>query len=418
MGIRKKYISHILMVVLFVLVFFSPNIRIGIKISWFLALAGGMTLFDRKFMRTFAFNSRGNSNFWMLFIFACVYLALQPFIHFTGDISYIVMLIGTILTLLRCLLLVYALYKTKKEFLLDKYCEYFIEACCVYVAFTILFIIFPEFKSFWLNSVLDSYTEATYAAYQFRYSLDGFAAFSSSSLFSLAAIISGYLISNDKKASIAHILKFIVVAGGCFFYGRIAFVGIVLGALLMVLVKGNLMKTLKIMLVVGVIVGVLISLLNYLGTINESFVIWKNWAFAFVKQLFVEREITDYSFTHMFKDMYFLPDFTTFIAGDGRYTEVNGSYYMHTDVGYMRLMLYAGVIGVIITFIPVIYLLRKTMSYSPSKTVKYMVIAIFVVWLVLEAKGDAYHRILMTVYPMFLILLATKKQNVLAIGKN
>lgn len=52
----------------------------------------------------------------------------------------------------------------------------------------------------------------------------------------------------------------------------------------------------------------------------------------------------------LFGKMYFPIDFKTFVIGDGMYSNSFGSYYMGTDAGYMRNILFFGVIGILLLF--------------------------------------------------------------------
>ena len=49
--------------------------------------------------------------------------------------------------------------------------------------------------------------------------------------------------------------------------------------------------------------------------------------------------------------MYFPVEEKTFLIGDGKYTNEDGSYYMYTDAGYMRNILYFGILGFIFLFL-------------------------------------------------------------------
>ena len=259
-----------------------------------------------------------------------VFLGLAvPTLHQTNDYTYIPLLIGLVLSMFRCLLLAFIVYKTGTDTPMDYFIELFLNACCVYVGFTILFIVFPQFKTFWLYTVLENVTTHEYYAYQFRYSFDGFAAFSSSSTFAFASLLSGYVIAKKKVYCFADLLRMIVCAVGGFFYGRIALVGILLGVFVILSHNNSKKKIRKIIWRAVLIVILLVVLVNYLATIDESFEYWRDWAFAIVKQIFVDGEITDHSVTHMFEDMYYLPDqIETIVFGDGFYTNKNGNGYL------------------------------------------------------------------------------------------
>ena len=406
--IKRNLVYNVFVTILFVLTVFAPDFKFLPRYTWGLAVGGFICLFDRKFVRSIEFYSMQNRNYFVILMFSMLCLAVIPFLHGTGDTSYIELLVGIALVALRNVLLIYVLYKNGCQSVFEEYCKYLVNACCVCVIFTLLFIIFPEFKTFWNYDVLAPAAEQKYYKYQYRYSISGFAAFTYSSIFSVAVIVAAYLLvtpTNKRNG----LIQFIMIVLGCLFYGRVTFFGIVAALMFILFSKCKIDKLIRILstLIVSGVGGIL--LINYISTINDDFLVWKEWAFAFVKQLFIEGEVTDYSVKSMFENMYFLPSFETFILGDGMYTNADGSYYMSTDVGYMRIILYSGVFGMLIAFGPMWFLLRKAYKLSFTSSQKSLFFFILIIWFVLEAKGDMYHRILMLVYPIFLGLLCDNK---------
>ena len=50
-------------------------------------------------------------------------------------------------------------------------------------------------------------------------------------------------------------------------------------------------------------------------------------------------------------------DGKTWIIGDAQYEDERGGYYMHTDVGYLRVLFYGGLIGL---FLYLLYIYKVT----------------------------------------------------------
>lgn len=400
--------------IIYLFIIFCPNIRFFPKYSWLLAGAGILTLLDSRFRKNIKFLSLKNMLLWLLMICNIVVLGcITPIIHGTNDNSYIRLLLGIVLTMSRCLLLVFIAYKTAPESTFECFTNFFLNACCLYVGFTITFIISPGFKQFWLHSVLTEMSWNSYYAYQFRYSIDGFAAFSSSSTFAFATLLSGYKIAENSKYKFDLLLKMIICIIGCFFYGRIALFGIILGIVLVLTKKKSLKKNFKILWRIGLVIFLLILLVEYLATINDSFLYWKEWAFAIIKELFINKKITDHSVTHMFKDMYYMPDIKTFLIGSGYYTDpAAGGYYGHTDVGFMRVLLYAGLPGIIFSYFTLLHCVSMTFDRIKNDKLVVKFLMFFVVlWLVLECKGEAYHRMLSFLYPLYLAWTCEKSKS-------
>jgi len=289
--------------------------------------------------------------------------------------------------------------------MLNQYGKFFFIACCIYVSFTLIFIINPDFKQLWTEGVLTNIEDKSidFAVYAFRYSIDGFAAFSSASVFSFACLFCCYMIATKPNVSIIMITCLLVLVIGCFFYGRISLVGMIMGAIIILWTSNNITKTVKVICLIIGFVFVALAVLNIASQANEKLIEWQEWAFSIVKQLFVEKKVTDYSVNHMVNDMYYMPEPNTLIFGDGKYSNENGSYYGHTDVGFMRLILYGGFIGLALVYFLMIYLCKITIRVSKSITFKKFIFLSFVLFFILEMKGESYQRAIMMIYPLFLI---------------
>ena len=162
--------------------------------------------------------------------------------------------------------------------------------------------------------------------------------------------------NNYQKYFFLYIINII----GCFFYGRICIFAILLSLIYILGKLGNKPQIFKIAFTALIIIIALLTLVDYLSTVNESFQYWRDWSFAIIDQLFSNNGITDYSVTHMKEDMFFMPEIKTLLIGDGKYTLESGSYYMHTDVGIMRGVLFFGILGNFVNYLMVYYVAKKT----------------------------------------------------------
>ncbi|MES2654548.1 MAG: hypothetical protein V4620_03110 [Bacteroidota bacterium] len=92
--------------------------------------------------------------------------------------------------------------------------------------------------------------------------------------------------------------------------------------------------------------------------------------------------------TEDLKTMYIFPDhLKTYIIGDGKFTGDGGktvSYYMGTDVGYLRLIYYFGVIGLLIYFLFQYFVIKTSF-----KNHRLLVFFIFILLVILNLKGVA-----------------------------
>src|SRR5690606_3128578 len=90
-------------------------------------------------------------------------------------------------------------------------------------------------------------------------------------------------------------------------------------------------------------------------------------------------------------DMYVFPaNMVTWFFGDGQFVNADGSYYKHTDVGFLRLIYYFGLIGTFAYFIMQYKMVKYLKIIVPRGNFRYMFMTIFVWILILNFKGIAY----------------------------
>lgn len=87
------------------------------------------------------------------------------------------------------------------------------------------------------------------------------------------------------------------------------------------------------------------------------------------------------------RDQVWLPSIKTFIFGDSRLTGSSGSYYMNTDVGYMRYILYFGIIGLCIHFLLLAIFFISNMSFK-EKPMRAAFIAYLFCIIIVTYKGN------------------------------
>ena len=49
-------------------------------------------------------------------------------------------------------------------------------------------------------------------------------------------------------------------------------------------------------------------------------------------------------------------------------------------------------------------MLKKIMEKTQDKLFKRFIIALFIMWLILEAKGESYYRVILVMYPVLLLV--------------
>ena len=235
-------------------------------------------------------------------------------------------------------------------------------------------------------------------------------ALSSAGFFSLAAayaLMFVIILENWAEIRIHRILK--IVALMCLLFGalsagRTAFIGVVVALAVAVYlgtekvinngiaVPSGKVKRSTVIIVLCVLVIVLLytllSVNGYVGfSITEELAARLDRFYRYIFELWNNYLAGDgFSSTSTEKlfGMYFPVSTKTFFFGDGWYEPATGGYYMNTDAGYMRQILYFGIFGLISIFIYQSIFFR----YKQSHRTKVCSISIFALLCVLHYKGE------------------------------
>lgn len=185
--------------------------------------------------------------------------------------------------------------------------------------------------------------------------------------------------------------------------GRTAFGGMIMAIIAIIILKfmnyrtqkkkrKMQLSTLAIVLFCGIVSSILIlCFLNINGVINIGFSksaaykieSYLRYAFEFVYNYLNGNGFTTSS-TEMLSGMYFPVSTKTFLLGDGQYTSEFGGYYMSTDAGYMRQILYFGLFG----FAVMLLFQLMFFLYKQNKKTKVFSAMIIVLLMILHYKGE------------------------------
>ena len=138
---------------------------------------------------------------------------------------------------------------------------------------------------------------------------------------------------------------------------------------------------------------------------REYSTVLENWFFWLIipfENFISTGSFNNASLNHLIEDMYFMPDIDTLLFGDARYMEEGtGLYYMHTDAGPMRQILFWGIFFTAFIYLLCIVLLFLLKFDKGFKTMFLLFIILF------EFKGECYYHLL----PLFITFLAINKLN-------
>lgn len=334
--------------------------------------------------------------------------AIVPTLHGTYDYTYINVILGIYRKAIICtFLFLLTGEKHKQNDIVELFMLCYILANALYVFSTVAFIIMPSLKTVWssiLQLNLRQRNLLTAYGYAGRFGWSGFSGFRNTIDCTLSAVFCTYLYAGARREirinSAQYVVLLLICAVGNMFYGRS---GVVASALC---VFGGLIlyKKITIKLCVEVFLTVLsaFAAISYLKSQIRAINDWYIWASTPFINLFKTGSFNNYSADHLLNDMIFMPEPKTFWFGDARYVDpTDGYYYMHTDVGFMRQILFW---GVILTALMYGFWLFSIMCMKRDMVFKLMCFAMCIIF---EIKGETYYELL----PLFTVIAAIDKMS-------
>ena len=353
-----------------------------------------------------AIQNDSNRMFLYLYLIFVIMVVLVPVLHNTGELNYFRRIFYFTMRLVQyCALYIFTAKKIKQN-QITIYMECFTTSCVLYVIISVFMLLNPWFREFWGTIIRVTETEERVAGelmYITRFGLAGFSGFQATFMCSVGVVFSLYLILQKHMAT-RHFLKMIACLFGNFFYGRI---GMVISFVCILLFLGYYIvrkKDVKLLLATGISAFLIFSYIAYLYNANTAVSVGIRWIFSPVINLVTTGRFNSSSFNSLL-EMYFLPGSETLLFGDGRYINPDGTYYMHTDAGFMRLMLYGGVLVQGIIYFSIVFLLISCVctlkKYSRFGYV-FMLVLFLILFLLFEFKGEIYFNFLAVLLPLAL----------------
>lgn len=202
-----------------------------------------------------------------------------------------------------------------------------------------------------------------------------------------------------------NILIYGLLLTGTFFAGRTGYVGVLIAMIYIVKslkikkISWNFFRNIGFALI-GILTlgGMSVFFLDAVQT-SENFENLYNFTF----QLFIsltENNSAKISTLQSLESMYFFVNPYTFFLGDSFYSNPDGSYYMHTDVGYMRTILYMGIFGTIFLLMMQLLIIRPFRGNE-----KVLKLFLVILLLILNLKGEVivWGQITLTVVTIYSI---------------
>lgn len=317
---------------------------------------------------------------------------LIPIAYGTYDFTYFTEEIMTMVKIMfRMLFLVMLIKKNVPNADWRTFCKYFIFSCLLYIASTVIMIGLPQLKDFFYSIVKESEHSkalALEARYSTRYGWAGFSTFEYTFKCVLAIIFNNYFI--EKRIKQKNVIYPIAVSAilllGTLFYGRIGTLAALI--VLFFLALGLIVKRPKIFMWCVAALLLCVVMLFVLKNRISAVGAWFDWAFDLIINFIDNKTLRTDSSDVLLNKMLFIPKLKSILLGDGRYTD-NGLYYMGTDAGIMRPLLFGGLIFAFLRYVSLYgILLWKMFKRETEKYEKTAFFMILIMCVFFEIKGE------------------------------
>lgn len=218
---------------------------------------------------------------------------------------------------------------------------------------------------------------------------------------SLALILIPYQVLHEKRVKIIlrYLFAYFLIVGSVLISGRTGLFGIAISIFLFfyfsVSIRGNLFRLKanfsKFWLLYTCLSLLLIIYYSFFLNLSVRYYIEEvivPYAFeAFINYL--DSGTLETSSTNTLQQMYFPIDFNTFFWGDGYYRDPSGvGFYMGTDAGYMRQILFYGIFGSALLYLFYFKLMTKVRKINIKRELKTVFLSVIIYLFVVHYKGD------------------------------
>ncbi len=344
------------------------------------------------------------SIFLLFYFFYFLIIIIAPIFHQTYEFTYYAkFLYFTILSVAVLDVFIFIKKNIQKANAHEVYMNYYIKVTILYILISYIFLFVPTVKEFWIGLIYQDAGRTNFieqARYITRWGLAGFSGYPFTIICTFAFIFQIHII-NKTKVNIKNIIILLILFTGNVMYGRIGMVASFLCAFVWVLYSVVALKKIKIFMYFLTILALAVSALTYYYFTSPEFALMFDWAIAPFVNLITTGEMNNGSVDSL-QDMYFMPSDETLLLGDGKYM-VDGHYYMNTDAGFMRLMLYSGVFTQFFLYGGVLFLLSAVYNNlrKESKKIALLTVMFFLgAFLVFEYKGEMFYILIATILPL------------------
>jgi hypothetical protein len=204
-----------------------------------------------------------------------------------------------------------------------------------------------------------------------------------------------YILDKDSLGVIDVLIGLILIIGNVFI-ARIGFVGLLFALILFLFYKSKHIKVHRFFKVIFVAI-ISIALFWILIPKDLQYVIIESvmpFAFEFIYNYLESSEIGTSSTNHLLSMYDIKLSIKTFLFGDGYFTSESGAYYMKTDSGYLRQILFGGVFYFLFMILYQLQIFsvkkfKKTCTKREKFNYNLLVTVVFCYFLTIHSKGIA-----------------------------
>ncbi len=403
-------IQRLLKILLFLYVFFPFRVKILEGVQAYMLYGIELVLLG-LFLSELYYNKLQRKVLYPLLFFIVTFLFLMalslflPLIRGTGDLTYFTRYFTTLKKIIVSFGIVY-LCEDLRDFL-----KLFLAGTTIYVLCTVIMLI-PAIHAIYADivviqdtSVLD-YQYLHTARFYTRIGLQGFSGFGWSfrCTFSVAVCCCEYIMKKFGFSKWEMMFYGMINLLGTVFYGRtgtiIAIACIIFTACYQLCIqgKGHLILSLG----AAALIVIFVFLYN-IEHIQKSASL--GWMFEGFINMAQSGKFSTNSSTYIMDRMFVKVPLDTFLFGDARYTAANGSYYMGTDLGVMRPLLFWGIGVQIIYYMMPLMLLIPIKRHLHDKHSIFFLGIMMIIMAGFELKGEIVFEFCTVLLGMYLALI-------------
>ena len=317
-------------------------------------------------------------------------------------------------------------FKSKdSSFNIDEIVKFVINIILINIFIAIIMFFHTPFKDFIFSIQGYSNNEALNYFSSFRlFGIGNFSLFPSGVFCSVGLILTTYFLKRKITFKWSIIYLIILISG--IFFARTTLIGFFISIIFFFFPEKfsfiTIVKTFKKVLLLFLVLFVIFVLS---GDFLKKIIIessdnkMQKHALELFVNFFVSNKFETES-TNDLKTMYVYPDdLKTWIIGDGRFSAEDGiHYYKGTDVGYLRILFFMGLIGISVFFFQKIYLFFSTIKLDKSISLdfKQFLFFLFILMIVLNFKGFVDLDVIIFLFFWAFILYGREKKHIIRRG--